>query len=153
MEKLLLLILILLSPAIFADEIYKCIDEKGKTLFSQRPCGDTAEKIEVRDATDGIKFDSEGNWDNVKYANKEREVNRKIEKHQETLGRLQAERERLIAELRYQRQFAAKNIAGKRYEKKIDQDIKRIDREYTKKIKAEKTAIENLKKDLETNWK
>src|SRR5690606_22108653 len=120
-----LLLLILFSSQIIADEIFKCIDTNGKTRFSQRPCNKTAEKVEIKGSSAGVKFGGDDSWDSVKYANKEREITRKIEKHQQALEQFRIEKSRRIAELKYQKQFAAKNIAGEKYARKLDKQIRR----------------------------
>ena len=137
-----------------ADDIYKCIDANGKTRFSENPCGEDAEKVELKQSASGVNFTGdESQWDSVKYANKAREVNRELEKHEETLSHLQSEKAQVISDLRYQQQFAAKNIVGKRYEKKLENEIKRVARDYDRKIKSEKKMINDLKRDLEQNWR
>ena len=151
--KKLLFFTLFLSTFATADDIYKCIDDNGKTRFSQRPCSDTAEKVELKDSSAGVKFGGDDSWDNVKFSNKEREVNRKIEKHQQALDQLRAEKNKKIADLKYQKQFAAKNIAGKKYAKNLDKEIRRTTNEYNRRIGAEENAIKSLKIELETDWK
>ena len=146
------ILVVILPIDVMADEIYKCVDENGKTRFSEHPCGQNAEKVELKSSGSDINFSGGDNWDNIKYSNKEREVNRELVKHEAALAQLQKEQAEKVADLRYRQSFAAKTIVGKRYTKRLENEIKQVDKEYNNKIRDERTAIKNLKKELENGW-
>lgn len=52
MKRYFLTLMILISPASFASDIYKCVDENGKQVFSDKKCPkSTAEKIEYKETS------------------------------------------------------------------------------------------------------
>ena len=53
MKKCFFMLVIFLSHSSFAEEIYKCIDEKGNKIFSNTKCpaSTTVEKVEYKEAT------------------------------------------------------------------------------------------------------
>lgn len=53
MKKYLFVLAILASQSGFAEDIYKCVDEKGNQIFSNTKCpaSTTVEKVEYKEAT------------------------------------------------------------------------------------------------------
>jgi len=52
MKKFFLALMIIISPFSFAADIYKCIDETGKQVYSDKKCPQsTAEKIEYKETS------------------------------------------------------------------------------------------------------
>jgi len=53
--KSLKITILLLTPIIGQSAtVYKCKDENGKTVFSQRPCGNAAEEMDVTNSRGGL---------------------------------------------------------------------------------------------------
>jgi len=53
--KLLIIAILLLTPIIGQSvTVYKCKDENGKTVFSQQPCGDAVEEMNVTNPRGGL---------------------------------------------------------------------------------------------------
>lgn len=53
MKRCFFVLAILMSQSGFAEDIYKCVDEKGNQVFSNTKCPEatTAEKVEYKEAT------------------------------------------------------------------------------------------------------
>ena len=58
--SLLLLLLVLAPTAVTGQSVYKCVDERGTTVFSERPCADDPAKVETVDTSRSLKTGTGG---------------------------------------------------------------------------------------------
>lgn len=57
---LLLLLLVLAPTVVTGQSVYKCVDDRGTTVFSQRPCADDPAKVETVDTSRALKTGTGG---------------------------------------------------------------------------------------------
>jgi len=89
--KLIAILLLVISPAT-AQEIYKCTDENGRPQFSDQPCAEDAEVVELEEDSSGISIGPEDDMHQVKEGNARREYDRAMARIESSIRRLQEER-------------------------------------------------------------
>ena len=131
-----------------AAAMYKCKDKWGKPSFSDKPCGKDAEEVTVKQPTTYGYEDKSGDWESVKRANREREIERQIDARQKKIKNYKRAMNKKLAKLSHKKKFAANNLAGANWEVSISEEMKAVTDKYNSLIEYEKSEIENLRKQL-----
>lgn len=151
----LVLLATLSSTASAQTSFYKCKDERGNPVFSQRPCGTDAETGSVSGPahTGGpvttiesapAAAEPPSAWDKVEASNLLRDANREIDRREARVASLEAERDRKIAVLKNKKRYANNNLAGATWEESISSEMQAITDQYQSKIDAEHRKIDRL---------
>jgi hypothetical protein len=139
-----ILLLAIISLPLHA-EIYKCVDEKGKTTFSQFPCDDSAEIITVKTTQPAQPEKSVSEYSSELEAISIRTEIRKLEKRKRLLQRkLNTE----LAALKRKKLLANNNLAGATWKQSISSEMEAMSTSYTSKIQTTQDQIEAAKADL-----
>ncbi|MBN7798748.1 DUF4124 domain-containing protein [Parahaliea mediterranea] len=152
----LILLATLASTASAQTQFYKCKDKWGQPIFSQRPCGDDAETSSVSGpqhtggttaAAPGVPTapaDGPSTWDKIEASNTLREARREIDRREDRIESLEAERDRKIAALKNKKRYANNNLAGATWEESISSEMQAINHQYQSKIDSERRKIDRL---------
>lgn len=140
---LMLLAGITATPAV--AEVYKCIDDKGKARFSDQPCGDNAETIDIKVQSSGVGGSTSGDWSKVVDSNRERDRTRAVDGHETTISRLRNERDDKLDELRSRQGRTNNNLAGATYRQAIASEMQAVSEDYNARISSERETIRDIK--------
>ncbi len=150
------------STASGQTSYYKCTDERGRPIFSQRPCDAHAETGTVQGPqhTGGNQFapdpalkigsgrNSEAAWDRVEASNLIRDAERQVKRREDHIARLEAERDGQIAVLKDKKRFASNNLAGATWEDSLSSEMQVINDQYQSKIESEQRKIDRLHEQI-----
>lgn len=104
MTRMPAVLLLIASQAV--GQVYRCDDENGNPIFSDRPCSDSATEIDLDvPEAQGVDLGSGGDFSEVYNQNKERELDRKVVRLQEMLDDMQRDHDRKMEML--QREYNA----------------------------------------------
>jgi len=160
------ILLALLIPFAASAGVYTCTDESGNTVFSQRPCGDDAERVEIQlnyepdrsaptttsQPEEVSTTDSEDTAErHPKYGDFVEIRNTKLQifnKGKELRG-LQREMDEKLASLRAKKQRANNNLAGAIWEDSVSKEMTAVTNQYQSKIDAVQAEIDGLEAHLE----
>lgn len=130
--------------------IYKCT-ENGAVVFSQTPCSDSAEKVEVRTYTPDPE-EVRRQQERVEQSNKkldaaieQREVDRNISKLQRKIRGYQRRMDSELSALRRKKLAANNNLAGAAWEQSISDEMKAVTEKYKTKIQVTQSEIDSLR--------
>ncbi len=140
-----LLMMLCLASGFSAAEIYKCTDDKGKLTFSDDRCADNAEAVDVKVQSSGLQMGAQGDWTGTINANRAREKDRAIDKHQRNISKLMSARSSQLDRLRRNQSKANNNAAGAAYRQSIATEMQAVTQDYNARISAERAVIEDLK--------
>lgn len=128
-----------------ATEVYKCKDDKGRLIFSQKPCAKDAEKIKVSGpAETGTNFaGSDFSEFDAKKAKDNRE--KAIADIYSNIDSLRAERDRKINKLKRDQGYARNNLAGATYMQSLATEMQSVTDDYNARIEMEMKEIESLR--------
>lgn len=137
--------LVLVLP-VQATEVYKCKDEKGRLIFSQKPCAKDAEVVKVNTppAETGTNF---AGSDFSKFdAKKAKDDNAKaIANIYKRIDGLRNERDNKINNLKRQQGYARNNLAGATYMQSLATEMQSVTDDYNGRIEMEMKEIESLR--------
>ena len=166
----LLLVCYLPPEAHGQSSYYQCEDERGQTVFSQRPCSNKAQarelqvqqKISSADAAPSPSVSttakrqgemppeaSSSSWDKVTASNRKRDIDREIERREDRIKSLQRSRDREIAELNEKQSRAANNYAGAQWETALATEMGAVNSRYDAKVTSEYRELDRLEDELE----
>lgn len=140
-----LLTALMLGAQAQATEVYKCKDDKGHLVFSQRACAKDAEKVQVDvpaqtgtnfAGSDFSKFDAEKAKDDKEKA---------IANIYQRIANLRTERDNKIANLKHQQGYANNNLAGATYMQSLATEMQSVTDDYNARIEMEMKEIEQLR--------
>jgi hypothetical protein len=139
-------------PFIGNAEIYKCVDEQGKTVFSQQPCGDSSEIVTVKP----IQSSQTPRESVTDYSETLEEIAARtdIKMLEHRISRLNGRKRSLekqkstkLSELRKKR-FRAYAGDSKLDEDSISEKILEVEKSYTSKIKTTQDKINDATRKL-----
>lgn len=117
---LLSLLLVLAPTAVTGQSVYKCVDDRGTTVFSQRPCADDPEKVETVDTSRALKTGTGGavaeQGEFAQMNQLRRRCDDRLTSVQDRYSREYGRIEREIANLEARSTTANNNLAGATYE-------------------------------------
>lgn len=94
------LLIITLFAAAAQAEVYRCVDERGRPSFSDRPCAADAETVELDvPAPAGVDLGGTGDFSDITKANKERSLDRRIATMEGRIADLKTEHDARLKEL------------------------------------------------------
>ncbi|MDA9095400.1 DUF4124 domain-containing protein [Porticoccaceae bacterium] len=140
-----LLMLLCLASAMSSAEIYKCTDVEGKLTYSDSRCADDAEAIDVKVASSGLQMGAQGDWTGTINANRAREKERAIGRHQRSISKLMSARSARLGQLRRDQSRANNNAAGAAYRQSIATEMQAVTQDYNARIASERAVISDLK--------
>lgn len=116
----LLLFIGLASTGTAAQSVYKCVDARGTTVFSQRPCADDPAKVETVDTSRALKTGSGGavaeQSEFAQMNQLRRRCDDRLRAVQDRYGRDYGRIEREISSLEARSDRASNNLAGATWE-------------------------------------
>jgi len=145
MKKATLTAILICSAPLANAQIYKCTDEDGKLHYSDKPCAKDAETVQIEDNTSGVSLGKSGDWSKVNESIRAREIERAIDRHQDSIRRLQNARDRELATLRAKQRRAANNLAGATYRQSLATEMQAVSEDYNSRISMEREAIQDLR--------
>lgn len=142
------LILALATTQAGAATIYKCKDDRGRPVFSQQPCGDKAETLEVN-AKSVVTSDRAGDdWASVRNGLRRDEVETDISRVQRRIEFYQDEMDRKLHKLRAQKRRAANDLIGATWEQSISTEMQSVTDRYRNLIEQERYKLDRLYDEL-----
>lgn len=148
MLRMILVSLLALASAPVAAEAYKC-EVDGKVTFSDRPCGENQEKVEVRvHQPSGPAWDYKGALEEQdQYLERDR-LEREISQVEARIRYLRRQRDAEIAALRRSQQYSANNLAGATRDQSIAQQMQAVSSNYETQIATERARLQDLRSQL-----
>lgn len=125
-------VLLISTPAV--AQIYQCTDERGQTVFSQRPCGGDAKKVEVEVTGSGLSLGGNDGFEKVLSSNEKRELERRLRSVEAEADSLTDQRNRELAALRQKKALSANNLAGATWEESISTEMQMVADNYNDQI-------------------
>ena len=125
-------------------EIYKCTDQYGQPEYSDRPCAEDAEVIEVNTSSSGINLGSQGDFSEVKKNNDLYDSERKISRLEKEIKKLGAQRDTEVTELYTKLQSARDNRLNAAWIQTLSTDIQTVSKDYNAKIQSKRDEINQL---------
>lgn len=132
---------------------YQCVDERGNPVFSQKPCGDDAQK-KLIDTQPGIEAQSavreegeenkEETWDRISLENELRSLDRRIARGEAKSRQLTASMNKKIDQLEAERNNIPYSYPGNAREVLYEQ-VRIVRRDMGAKIRAEDDAVHQLR--------
>lgn len=145
---------------------YRCTDDYGRPVFSQRPCGEDATRKTVvsqpRQAAPDARVqpdeappvaappaadNRQGGWDKIEASNRLRDVRREIWRLEGEVSDLEAERDAKIAALDRNRHAAANNLAGATYLESLAREKQGVISQYESRVNSLYREIERLERE------
>ena len=147
-----LILTVTLACAAASADVYKC-KKDGKTVFSDQPCSQGAEKISVKPATGHADAVSEADAvaasksfvEKTNTSTKRNALDADIERAQNRITSLQESRDRELAALREKKQRANNNLAGAVWEQSISNEMIAVNETYSSKISSAERTLSDLK--------
>ena len=149
-RRALILAVVLACSAANAD-VYKC-QQNGKMVFSDQPCGGSAEKINVKPASGHADSVSEADAvaaskafiDKTNASAKRNALDADIERAQDRINSLQNSRDRELAALSEKKRRANDNLAGAVWEDSISNEMIAVTNSYATRIAVEERKLAQL---------
>jgi hypothetical protein len=147
-----ILLLAIISLPLHA-EIYKCVDQKGKTTYSEFPCDDSAEIITLKTTQPAQPVKSVPAYSSALEAIKTRTDIRKLERH---IDKLETQKRYLhrkmdaeLGALRKKTRLANHNLSETAWEPSISREMNAVSFKYTHIMQLIKEQIDQAQQDLE----
>ena len=126
-------------------EVYKCTDADGKLTYSDSRCADDAEAVDVKVQSSGLQMGAQGDWTGTINANRARDKERSIDKHQHNISKLMSARSSQLDRLRRNQSRANNNAAGAAYRQSIATEMQAVAQDYNARIQFERDSILELR--------
>lgn len=151
---LLMIAVMLAASGIAPAAVYKCTKD-GKPVFSDRPCGDDAQQIEVKAAPrSGGNFQSGGDlrW-KVSAAVADRamrrdELERGIAYRKGRIATMQRQMEDEMARLKQEMLWSNNNLAGAVRDESLASQMQAVTTKYQTRIGVEQAEIQRMHQEL-----
>lgn len=149
--KLLLMIAAALLSGHVQAQVYKCT-EGGKTVFSDKPCGQDARVVEMKPASGAVGDQSgidaaartRAYVEESDRTVKRRMLSQEIGRKEHELKGVQDALDKEMAALRNKKQYAANNLAGATWEASISQEMQAVTASHEGRIKRLQAEIDRL---------
>lgn len=137
-----------------AQTFYKC-DRYGMTVFSQQPCGDSAEEIKAKNHPSQYKAKKNKHRENANVISKNPQaditkvkiysIEQKIKRHNSKINSAKRKMSKEISTLKARTAYASNNLAGAIYQDALSEEMIAISNKYTAIINDEDRLINALK--------
>ncbi len=144
--KLLVTLLLVWSGATSAA--YKCTDERGNPVFSDRPCGESAEEVSIEAPAESGSV-VPGDFSAVRASSSVRDGERQIEYLEDRIERYERERDAKLDKLEKDSYRAANNLAGAQYQTSLATEMQAVSSNYSSKIAAERDKINRILDEID----
>lgn len=144
------ILLLAASSAGAETTYYKCQGERGTVIFSERPCGNDAQRETVRPT--GAPGSAQGHadtWSRISADNAVREAQRALDRSEERAREIERERDRKIAELRERGRYANNNLAGAQYLESLATEMQAVSDQYASKLEREHRHQDRLRDQIQ----
>ncbi len=146
------LVLLALLPALASADIFKCTDQ-GKTLYADKPCGNSAQKMTIITTTpsgQGLATESmKAMSATLSRDRRTKEIEREIESLQENIRTFLTDLDQELARLKNKKRYANNNLAGATWEESISSEMEAVTASYTSKIDTANRQIDRLEAERE----
>jgi predicted RNase H-like nuclease (RuvC/YqgF family) len=134
-------------------EIYKCVDEHGKSTFTERPCGDSAEVVTVNpikppDTPRKSVSEYSDTLEAIGTRTDIKRLERKIDQLQSKKRSLQRNMDAEMARLKRKKMHANNNLAGATWEESISSEMQSVAESYKTKIQSAQNQINDTRREL-----
>ncbi|KRS22817.1 hypothetical protein AAY72_01505 [Alishewanella sp. WH16-1] len=138
-------------------QVYKC-DFNGTVIYSQQPCGDNSEKVEVK-AVPKMSGSANANqtakpavseFDQISLNIKKRNLNIEFTRLNARKERLLRERDAELAKLKAKKRRSANNLAGATWEESISTEMAAVVKKYETDINELNREIDKLKTEIDS---
>ena len=145
--SLLFLTGLLLAAELQATSVYKCTNTKGFVEFSESPCSDNAEKIQVSAPIIGTEGSTNAKkiLKSIEKNNRPREIDNEIKKLENQITEFQKSLDSELEALQDRKKYAANNLAGATWEGSISTEMQAVVDKYKTKISNARSQIEYLR--------
>ncbi len=130
---------------------YQCTDRHGQPVFSQRPCGEGAEKRVIDGPAESggtVSTDSDP-WDQISAERELRSAEREVKRVEGRISALHRERDSKIAGLKGRSGYANNNLAGAQYMESLATEMQAINDQYRAKIESEERRLDRLREQMD----
>lgn len=139
--------LLIAAPASAQTSYYKCTDDHGRPVFSERPCGADAEEVSVESAPHAGSV-APADTGAVTASRKIRERERRIDFLEDRIDRFERERETRLAQLEASQRLANNNLAGAQYLQSLASEMQSVNTEFRTKIDREQSKIDRYREEI-----
>lgn len=146
--RLIAVLIPLIFSATVSAEVYKCTDPQGKTVFSDRPCGDDAETVDVKVHSSGISHGPQGDFQKVSDDIERRKLERKIDRLEDEIDAMEDARANKLAQLRAKKNQANNNLAGATWEQSIATEMRAITDDFNARIERRQAEVDRTQSQL-----
>jgi len=129
-------------------QVYKCTDERGRPQFSDRPCAENAEQVDVTVQSSGISHAPQGDFSQVSADIKRRELERRVERIEDEIDALEKDLDRKLQMLQVKQSYAANNLAGATFGQSIATEMAATSQDYSARIQRKQDEITRLHQEI-----
>jgi len=115
-------------------EIYKCTGADGRPQFSDKPCADDAEVVELKEGNSGISIGPESDFRQIKHSNAKRDYDRDIARIEGAIRRLNKERTDKLNRLDKEYSTLPRNQRTYGRRKEIQREMRSLRTHYSNQI-------------------
>ncbi|WP_281645530.1 DUF4124 domain-containing protein [Parendozoicomonas sp. Alg238-R29] len=133
-------------PLLAHGQIYKC-QEGGKTTFSDKPCGASAQTVTLSKITtmDGI---DQSKLDSMKATSKRGLLESEIKRIEDKITSYSKSMEQELSRLRIKKLRANNNLAGATWQESISTEMQSVTEKYKLKIDLKRDEIKRLNSEI-----
>lgn len=147
MKNILVLFFLFWTFPAFA-QIYKC-KKDDTTVFSDKPCEQNAQKIEIKqpaaiDSFEQGRKDSEELKKKADFLTRKRLISDEISRKESNVESLTKEMNNKLDELRQKKLLASNNLAGAMWEKSLSEEMNAVSASYSARIEGVRREIDRL---------
>lgn len=140
--------ILFLVSAPLAAAAYKC-EVDGKVTFSDRPCGENQQEVEVRThQPSGPTWDYEGARDDQRRHIEGARLERQVARSEARIRQLQRQRDAEMAALRRSQGYSTNSLAGATRDQSIAQQMQAVSSNYETQIATERSRLQDLRSQL-----
>lgn len=134
--------------------MYQC-EVNGKPYFSDRPCGNETQSVDIdyytpdAGSSEEAIESSEAAQSKIEAYTEKRRLKRKLNTAESRLRSLRQRRDSELAALRQKKRLANNNLAGAVWEDSISQEMTAVTARYNSDIESARAEVDRLKQAME----
>lgn len=145
MKRLALFVVMSALSSQAAAGFYKCEDDRGRPVFSDKPCGADAQEIELKSNDNGgINMGSAGDYSSVYKSGRSRDLKRKIKLKRDEISSIEDQKDMALARLRIDQMYSANNLAGAVRDESLATEMEAVVKDYNARISIRVRELEAL---------